>query len=95
MRSGTVGIELEGASLTAERVVAETLGATSHRKQARTRRESITFKVLRDDDEPAAEPTVAAAAPPPSAAAPPVRRGRLGSFIRAARARFGRPGGNS
>ncbi len=95
MRSGTVGIELEGDSLTAERVVAETLGATSHRKQAKTRREPITFKVIRDDGEAEHEPTIAATAPPPPAATQPARRGRFATLVRAARARFGRPGGAS
>jgi ribose transport system ATP-binding protein len=50
-RSGSVAIELRGNTLTEERLVAETLGATSHRKNMRVGREPIQFKVIRSDDE--------------------------------------------
>lgn len=50
-RSGTVAVELRGSSLTEERLIAETLGATSHRKNMRVGREPIRVKVIRDDDE--------------------------------------------
>jgi ribose transport system ATP-binding protein len=58
-RSGTPAVELRGAALTEERVVAETLGATSHRKGMRLGRDAIAVKVIRDDadvveDRPAA-----------------------------------------
>lgn len=49
MRSGAVAAELTGPSLTEERLIAETLGATSHRKNMRTNLDPITFKVIRDD----------------------------------------------
>ncbi|MGA0879129.1 MAG: sugar ABC transporter ATP-binding protein, partial [Ilumatobacteraceae bacterium] len=49
MRSGAVAAELTGASLTEERLVAETLGATSHRKNMRANLDPITFKVIRDE----------------------------------------------
>jgi ribose transport system ATP-binding protein len=49
MRSGTIAAELHDEALTEERIVAETQGATSHRRGMRTRGEPITFVVLRDD----------------------------------------------
>lgn len=48
MRSGAVAAELVGPSLTEERLIAETLGATSHRKNMRTNLDPITFEVIRD-----------------------------------------------
>lgn len=48
MRSGAVAAELVGQSLTEERLIAETLGATSHRKNMRTNLDPITFEVIRD-----------------------------------------------
>lgn len=51
MRSGNVAVELTGTELTEGRLVAETLGATSNRKNMRTNREPINFKVIRDDSE--------------------------------------------
>jgi ribose transport system ATP-binding protein len=51
MRSGSVAVELTGRDLTEERLVAETLGATSNRKTMRTNREPISFKVIRDDSQ--------------------------------------------
>ena len=53
-RSGTVAVELRGSALTEERLIAETLGATSHRKNMRVGREPIRVKVIREDDEPVA-----------------------------------------
>lgn len=49
-RSGSVAVELRGNTLTEERLIAETLGATSHRKNMRVGREPIRVKVIRDDD---------------------------------------------
>jgi ABC-type multidrug transport system ATPase subunit len=92
MRSGTVGIELEGSSLTTERVVAETLGATSHRKQAKTHREPIMFKVIRDDDDVEVVETHVVADAPATPAAPPARGGRFARLVRTARARMTRGG---
>lgn len=51
MRSGTAAVELTGRELTEERLVAETLGATSNRKNMRMNREPINFKVIRDDSQ--------------------------------------------
>lgn len=48
MRSGAVAAELVGPSLNEERLIAETLGATSHRKNMRTNLDPITFEVIRD-----------------------------------------------
>ncbi len=96
MRSGSIAVELEGPSLTAERVVAETLGATSHRKQARTRREPITFTVVRDDAdvEAVAERPAPSTPSVPSAATAP--QGRFATMVRSARVRlFGRRGDGS
>lgn len=84
-RSGSIAVELCGNTLTEERLVAETLGATSHRKNMRVGREPITVKVIRDDgdapatEEPAAEPTDPVAESP---AVAPVT-GRFRSMMRA------------
>lgn len=48
MRSGSVAAELTGHTLTEERLIAETLGATSHRKNMRANLDPITFTVIRD-----------------------------------------------
>lgn len=95
MRSGTVGIELEGPSLTAERVVAETLGATSHRKQARTHREPIMFTVVRDDAAAGATQE-RKVSPAPAVRAPTgARGGRFSALVRSARDRLTRRGHRS
>lgn len=73
-RSGNVAVELRGSTLTEERLVAETLGATSHRKAMRVGREPVQVRVIRQDDdvvqtpdgEPAETP-VKAPTPPPAA----------------------------
>ncbi len=59
LRGGTVAAELAGSSLTEERLVAETLGATSHRRTSRISRKQVMTKVIRHDgdlDEPEPEP---------------------------------------
>lgn len=48
-RSGSVAAELRGSALTEERLIAETLGATSHRRNMRVGREPIRVKVIRED----------------------------------------------
>ena len=80
-RSGNVAVELRGNTLTEDRLVAETLGATSHRKNMRVGREPIRVKVIRSEpDAPdpmpiEQEPTVS----PPAAVA--VRPGVGGRFM--------------
>lgn len=55
-RTGSVAVELRGSTLTEDRLVAETLGATSHRKAMRVGREPIRVKVIRTaSDEPSQE----------------------------------------
>ena len=54
-RSGNVAVELRGNTLTDDRLVAETLGATSHRKNMRVGREPIRVTVIRT--EPDSPPT--------------------------------------
>jgi hypothetical protein len=44
-----VAAELRGSSLTEERLIAETLGATSHRRNMRIGREPIRVKVVREN----------------------------------------------
>jgi flagellar motor protein MotB len=56
LRAGMVSAELAGANLTEERLVAETLGATSDRKNMKVAREPVLFTVIRDDID--AEPEV-------------------------------------
>lgn len=64
-RSGSVAVELRGNTLSEERLIAETLGATSHRKSMRVGREPIRVKVIRSDDD-------IAAAADPEPVTPPV-----------------------
>lgn len=89
MRAGTISCELSGATLTEERLVAETLGTTSNRRLMRTSREPIRFTVIRDDadlptepDEPEEPP-----APTPEPAAP-VTGGRFTQWVRRAAGRL-------
>ena len=57
-RSGNVAVELRGNTLTEDRLVAETLGATSHRKNMRVGREPIRVTVIRSEpDVPPEEPS--------------------------------------
>jgi len=81
-RSGTVAIELRGNTLTEERLVAETLGATSHRKNMRVGREPINVKVIRDDTDLPAEvdEPVVDVAPVEQQETKPV--GRFGRLVR-------------
>jgi len=56
LRAGMLAAELSGASMTEERVVAETLGATSNRKMMRVAHREVRTRVVRSDaDLPAAE----------------------------------------
>lgn len=87
LRAGMVSAELAGPNLTEERLVAETLGATSDRKNMKVAREPVLFTVIRDDDEipaPATESTPVPATPPP----PPVAGGRLSAMVRRALDKF-------
>lgn len=63
-RSGTVAVELRGNTLTEDRLVAETLGATSHRKNMRVGREPIRVTVIRPGTEPVDEVSDSADASP-------------------------------
>ncbi len=82
-RSGAVAAELRGTALTEERLVAETLGATSHRKNLRIGREPIRVTVLRPGDRSPAVPPSSAppATSPPADDRPPL--GRFGRLLRA------------
>jgi len=89
-RSGNIAVELRGNTLTEERLVAETLGATSHRKNMRIGREPIHVTVIRDDVDVAEEPVEPA--PPvddPVAASDRVPVGRLGRLLRGLADRWG------
>ena len=56
-RSGNIAVELRGNTLTDDRLIAETLGATSHRKNMRVGREPIRVKVIRSEpDAPVTAP---------------------------------------
>jgi ribose transport system ATP-binding protein len=82
LRAGMMSAELAGANLTVERLVAETLGATSDRKNLKVAREPVLFKVIRDEPDTAPEhvetPTMADdEAEPDDAAA----RGRMGTMF--------------
>jgi ribose transport system ATP-binding protein len=91
-RSGAVAVELRGNTLTEERLVAETLGATSHRKNMRVGREPVRVRVVRadPDDEPTGpEPAVEAPASDDRPAATPVG-GRFTGLVRHALERWRR-----
>jgi ribose transport system ATP-binding protein len=49
LRSGVIVAELRGAALTEERLIAETFGTTSHRRNLLVNREPIRVRVIRDD----------------------------------------------
>jgi ribose transport system ATP-binding protein len=86
-RSGSVAVELGGDMLTEERLIAETLGATSHRKGMRIGREPITVQVIRED--PTEETTAADSTTSTSTSAARVDRAtgteRGGRFMRLVR----------
>lgn len=87
-RSGGVAIELRANTLTVERLTAETLGATSHRKNMRVGREPIKVKVIRDaiterPSHPTHAPVVMAEVPEGKVAG-----GRFARLARAAVARW-------
>jgi ribose transport system ATP-binding protein len=83
-RSGAVAVELRGKTLTEENVIAETLGATSHRKGMRVGREPIRVTVIRSAP---ADPVVSAPSVPvtpdrnPESTTRPVG-GRFGRLLR-------------
>ncbi len=81
-RSGAAAVELRGGALSEERIIAETLGATSHRKGMRTAREAISVRVIRTDDD-APDTTSPAVAAPTTRPAPPARTGRFGRLVAA------------
>ncbi|MGA1554925.1 MAG: sugar ABC transporter ATP-binding protein [Ilumatobacteraceae bacterium] len=81
-RSGSVAVELRGVTLTEERLIAETLGATSHRKNMRVGREPVRVKVIRDDED-ADVVEVPVPAGPEVVEAPARPAGRLARLVRA------------
>jgi len=89
LRAGMVSAELAGANLTEERLVAETLGATSDRKNMKVAREPVLVTVIRDDVD--AEPEVddePDEIEEPTAPPAPAVGGRLSTMVRRAVARF-------
>lgn len=89
LRAGMVSAELAGPSLTEERLVAETLGATSDRKNLKVAREPVLFTVIRDDADVAEpEPEPETPAPDIVSAPEPAVGGRLSAMVRRAVARF-------
>jgi ribose transport system ATP-binding protein len=82
LRAGMLSAELSGPNLTEERLVAETLGATSDRKHLKVSREPVLMKVIRDDAD--IEPDAVAPPPPPAVDVPPapVVGGRLSAWVR-------------
>lgn len=91
LRAGMLSAELTGANLTVEQLVAETLGATSDRKNLKLSREPVLFKVIRDDDALADEAEDAGpdSTEPAAPELPPVG-GRLVAMIRRAVGRLRR-----
>lgn len=87
MRSGAVAVELADDSLTVDRVIAETVGATSMRKRVSVHREPITFTVITDDDAAAEadRPTGLLADRRDDHPTPP--KGRFATFVAAVRRR--------
>lgn len=81
-RTGSIAVELRGNTLTEERLVAETIGATSHRKAMRIGREPIRVAVIRDGDDTLPDtPTTPSPTHTPTAATPMVG-GRLSRLVR-------------
>ncbi len=80
-RAGTVAVELRGASLTEERIIAETLGATSHRKNMRLAREPIAVTVIRSDADAAEAPESPEPTAIPTTSVAPARTGRFGRLV--------------
>ncbi|MCU0260741.1 MAG: sugar ABC transporter ATP-binding protein [Ilumatobacteraceae bacterium] len=87
MRAGTIAAELAGDALSEERLVAETLGATSNRKTMKVAREPIRFTVLRDDHDAPPEP-VEEAVTEPAAPEPVVTGGRFATMVRRLRTKL-------
>ena len=89
LRAGMMSAELAGANLTEERLVAETLGATSDRKNLKVAREPVLFTVIRDDAQVETEPDdEPIETPQPPAPVVPTSGGRLSAMARRALARF-------
>jgi ribose transport system ATP-binding protein len=84
LRSGAVATELRGASLTEERLIAETFGRTSHRRNMLVRREPVRAVVIRDDADAPRNGDVAPAPPPAGAPFPAPRtfRGSIRGALR-------------
>jgi ribose transport system ATP-binding protein len=82
MRSGAVAVELRGSTLTEERLIAETLGATSHRKAMRSSHEPIAVKVIRNGDDIPPERPPPRRSGDPAATLAPRRAGKLGLWLR-------------
>ncbi len=82
LRAGMISTELAGDDLTEERLVAETVGATSDRKHLKVSREPVKVKVIRRDDDVVAAivPVVAPAEAPLAAPAP--TGGRFSAWLR-------------
>jgi ABC-type multidrug transport system ATPase subunit len=80
LRSGTIASELRGAALTEERLIADTFGTTSNRRNLLVNREPIRVKVIRSETDAAATagPAQGADAPP----TPEAPRRRSGPFRR-------------
>lgn len=90
MRAGTIAAELAGPSLTEERLVAETLGATSNRRTMRLARESITVTVIRADDDLPEQPSTSAETADEVGAGPADAAGPGGRFAALVRRTIGR-----
>jgi ribose transport system ATP-binding protein len=88
-RSGSVAVELRGNTLTEERLVAETLGATSHRKNMRVGREPIRVRVIRTDDEVESSGRPEGVGSPPTEPSRPIE-GRFGRLVAAVTGRWRR-----
>jgi len=82
LRAGMVSAELAGSSLTEERLVAETLGATSDRKNQKVSREPVLFKVIRSDDDVATTDAATAPGAPEVIDEAPAVGGKLNLWIR-------------
>lgn len=86
LRAGMLAAELSGSSMTEERVVAETLGATSNRKMMRVAHREVRTRVLRTDADMPPSPETAPTPATPTVTAPPsARAGRLVQWTERAR----------
>jgi ribose transport system ATP-binding protein len=87
LRAGMLAAELSGSSMTEERVVAETLGATSNRKMMRIAHREVRTRIVKSNDDLPPTPTDVVELEDDTTPLPvaPVRSGRFAQWTERAR----------